>query len=67
MSNCSDDLKKNGYSQEDAYFHKVNRELIDRIQKKKNQSEQKLEAKGKDPPGGKGEAGEDSGNWKKAA
>ena len=68
MSNCSDDLKKHGYSLEDAYFHKVNRELMDRIEKKRQlEREQKLEAKGNSPPGVLNESNDQNGDWKQAA
>lgn len=30
-----DDLKQAGYSQEEAYFHKLNRELIEKMKRKK--------------------------------
>lgn len=34
MGILKDDLKNAGYSQEEAYFHKQNRELIEKIKEK---------------------------------
>lgn len=36
MGNLKDDLKHSGYSQEEAYFHKLNRELIEKQKRKAN-------------------------------
>lgn len=34
MRDVKDDLKNAGYSQEEAYFYRLNRELIDKLKKK---------------------------------
>lgn len=36
MSDMNDNLKRNGYSQEEVYFHKINQELIEKRKEKKH-------------------------------
>lgn len=41
MRDVKDDLKNAGYSQEEAYFYRLNRELIEKLKKKMRLSKAK--------------------------
>lgn len=45
MRKLKQSLENNGYDPEEAYFHKVNRELIDKMKQKEHAKIQEVEAK----------------------